>query len=210
LDKDPGSKLVEIADELRAIATNGLHWSATEYDQARYSRVLRLAAEIMSAADTRSAEEIEQIFRGDLSLRSPLVGVEGAVFDASGKILLVQRADNGLWCMPGGLADVGESPASVAERETWEETGLQVEVRRLVGVYNSSITLGWPLGVHLYHLTFICEPKGGTLRLTNETTAYGWFSEAESAALPLHRGHAFRIPEAFAVYTGRSEGGRFH
>jgi 8-oxo-dGTP pyrophosphatase MutT (NUDIX family) len=200
------ARLVRIADELRAIAVNGLNWAQNDYDRARYDRTLSLAADLLSLADTRDAGEIERIFRGDLGLRTPFVGVDAAIFNSEGKILLVQRADTQTWCMPGGMADVGESPAQVAEREVWEETGLYVETRRLVGVFDSRVTLGWPTSpVHLYHICFICERVGGDLTLTNETIAYGFFSEGEAASLSLHRGHAFRIPCAFRLYRNETE-----
>lgn len=206
MQDDVSNRLVALAGEVRAMAANGLHWSGNEYDHARYSRLLSVAAEMLAMADTRPVAEIEQVFRGDLGVRSPLVGVDAAVFDSAGRVLLVQRADNGRWCMPGGLADVGESPAQAAEREVWEETGLHVEARRLVGVFDGRVSLGWPAGaMHLYHIAFICERVGGTLALTNETLDFGYFSEEEAAALPLHRGHAFRIPVAFRVYRGESE-----
>ena len=199
--KDSGRRLVEMADELRAIATNGLRWAATEYDEARYQKTMSLAAELLSMVDTREAEEIERVFRGDLEIRTPFVGVDGAVFDEEGKLLLIQRKDNGSWAMPGGAADVGEPPSAVAVREVWEETGLRVRATRLVGVYDSR-KVGSPDAVHLYHLVFLCERKSGELALTNETLAFGYFSEEEVAGLELHKGHGPRIPDAFAMWRG--------
>jgi ADP-ribose pyrophosphatase YjhB (NUDIX family) len=206
MQDDVSNRLVALADEVRALASNGLQWAQNEYDRARYDRLLAVAAEMLAMADTRPAPEIEQVFRGNLGARSPLVGVDAAVFDEGGRMLLVQRVDNGRWCMPGGLADVGESPAQAAEREVWEETGLHVEARRLVGVFDGRVSLGWPAGAaHLYHIAFICERVGGRLALSNETTAFGYFTEEEATALPLHRGHAFRIPVAFRVYRRERE-----
>ena len=201
MSQDQGRRLVVIADELRAIATNGLKWQATEYDEARYQKTLSLAAELLSMVDVRGAEEMGRIFRGDLGIRTPFVGVDGAVFDAEGRLLLIQRKDNGSWAMPGGAADVGETPSAVAVREVWEETGLRVRAVRLVGVYDSR-KVGSPDAVHLYHLVFICEKESGELKLTNETLAFGYFSEEEVAGLALHRGHGARIPDAFAMWRG--------
>ena len=198
---DRERRLVEIADELRAIATNGLKWRATEYDEARYEKTMSLAAELLRMADTRGVEEIERVFRGDLEIRTPFVGVDGAVFDGEGRLLLIQRKDNGSWAMPGGAADVGEPPSAVAVREVWEETGLRVRAVRLVGVYDSRMVSS-PDAVHLYHLVFMCEQESGELELTNETTAFGYFSEEEVGGLTLHRGHGARIPDVFAMWRG--------
>jgi 8-oxo-dGTP pyrophosphatase MutT (NUDIX family) len=86
-------------------------------------------------------------------------------------------------------------------RETWEETGLRVSPVRLIGVYDSR-KVGSPDAMHLYHLVFLCERESGELTLTNETIAFGYFSEGEVAGLTLHRGHGARIPDAFAMWRG--------
>ena len=207
--KDTGARLTEIADELRAIAVNGLHWATNEYDHARYDKVLSLAAELLGMADTRSAADIERIFRGDLSIRTPIVGVCAVVFNDEGKILLVQRSDNGKWNMPGGAADVGEPPSAVAVREAWEETGLRVHAKRLIGVYDSR-AMRPDSPIHLYHLDFLCEPVGGELALTHETLAYGYFTQEEAATLHLHGSHGYLVPRAFSAYRGELDHTLFH
>lgn len=205
---DRGARLAEIADELRAIAVNGLHWAANDYDRARYDRALYLAAELLSMSDARQVGEIEEQFRGDLAVRTPFVGADAAIFDSEGKILLIRRKDNGRWAMPGGAADVGEPPSAVAVREAREETGLRVRPQGLVGVYDSRL-VGSPDAVHLYHLVFLCEVIDGALTLTNETIAYGYFTHEEIMSLPLHRGHGARIADAFSFHLGETTHTRF-
>ncbi len=205
MQEDPARKLIEIADELRSAAQNGLYWAKRredEYDLARYEKVMALAAQALALADSRGVDEIERIFRGELGIRSPLVGVAAAIFDGEGRILLTQRKDNSKWCMPGGLADVGETPSEVAVREVWEETGLRVQAMKLIGVFDSRKS-GSLVPVHLYHIDFLCERQGGELTLTNETIAYGYFSQDELQALDMHGSHAFRVPHAFSAH--RSE-----
>jgi 8-oxo-dGTP pyrophosphatase MutT (NUDIX family) len=202
MQEDPGRRLVEIADELRGVAQNGLFWAECTHDEyalARYEKVMELAAQLLSLADIRGAEEIERIFRGELGIRSPLVGVTAAVFNEEGCVLLTQRKDNGKWCMPGGLADVGEPPSEVAVREMWEETGLRVKPVKLIGVFDSRKS-GSLVPVHLYHLDFLCEKIGGELMLTNETVAYGYFREDELPSLDMHGSHAHRVPHAFQAH----------
>ena len=65
-------------------------------------------------------------------------GASALVLDEAGeRVLLTRRADNGRWCLPGGRTDPGESVAETCVREVWEETGLEVEVLRLIGLYSS-------------------------------------------------------------------------
>jgi ADP-ribose pyrophosphatase YjhB (NUDIX family) len=207
--KDAGLRVAEIADELRAIAVNGLQWCENEYDKARYEAALTLAARLLALSDTRTAGEIEQTYRGDLGIRSPLVGVDAAIFDEAGRLLLVQRADNERWCMPGGLADVGEPPSTVAERETWEESGLEVKTVRLVGVFDSR-TMKSQNPNHLYQITFMCEVLGGELTVTHETLDNGYYSEEEIEGLPIHGTAGYRIAQAFKAYRGELTEASFH
>jgi len=209
LNPAPGTRLVRLADVLRAIATNGLHWSADAHDRARYEQTLAVAAELAGMADTRDAAEIERLFRGDLGLRTPFVGVDGAVFDGSGRILLIQRADNALWAMPGGAAEVGETPAEAVAREVREETELDVFATRLLGVYDSR-RVDSPGAVHLYHLVFLCDVLGGSAACTPEAVAVAYVSQDDALGRPLQPGHGTRIGDAFRAHRGDTRDTIFH
>ena len=87
--------------------------------------------------DTRSVEEILALYSGDIGVQTPKVAAFGAVFDGQGRVLLMQRSDNRLWAMPGGMVEVGETAAQAAEREFWEETGVHVRAERLLGIYDN-------------------------------------------------------------------------
>jgi 8-oxo-dGTP pyrophosphatase MutT (NUDIX family) len=68
------------------------------------------------------------------------IGCSAFIFDATAeKVLLVQRADNGRWAIPGGYMEPGETPGEAAAREVWEETGLTVSVGQLAAVYSNPI-----------------------------------------------------------------------
>ncbi|HRQ24181.1 MAG TPA: NUDIX domain-containing protein [Anaerolineales bacterium] len=128
------------------------------------------------------------------------VGCCAVIFDeAREKALLTQRTDNGHWCLPGGRMEAGESAAEACERETWEETGLKVRAKRLVGVYSNPDQLViYPDGnkVFMVVLCFEAEVVGGELGLSDETTAFGWFSPVEMDSLPMHSNHKTRVEDA--------------
>src|SRR4051812_46646689 len=116
------------ADELRTIANEGLLWMAENpYDVQRYRRILGIAAAMFAVQDTRDLATIERVYHEDLGHLGPYSCGDGAVFEEHGRILLIQRKDNGLWAMPGGDLEVGETPAEGVCREVWEETGITVE-----------------------------------------------------------------------------------
>jgi ADP-ribose pyrophosphatase YjhB (NUDIX family) len=124
------------------------------------------------------------------------LGCSAAIFDKDGRILLTRRADNGQWCLPGGRMESGESAAEACEREVWEETGLNVRVKRLVGIYSHPDQLVvYPDGnkAHIVALHFEAEITGGTLGLSNETTAFGYYTLQELDGLEFLGRHKERI-----------------
>jgi ADP-ribose pyrophosphatase YjhB (NUDIX family) len=128
-------------------------------------------------------------------------GCSAVIFDETRtKVLLTQRTDNGLWCVPGGAMEPGESAAEACEREVFEETGLEVRVKRLVGIYSNPDQLViYPDGnkVHIVVMGFEAEITGGKLRLSNETTDVGFFTLAEMDDMPMHGMHKQRVEDAF-------------
>src|SRR5688572_27360840 len=67
---------------------------------------------------------------------SPIVGVFGAAFNANRELLLIQRADMPLWCLPGGVMSAGESVEQALRRECLEEVGIELRIDRLLGIYS--------------------------------------------------------------------------
>ena len=128
------------------------------------------------------------------------LGCAAVIFDsAREKVLLTRRTDNGLWCLPGGRVESGESVAEACQREVWEETGLKVRVKRLVGVYsNPDQLIIYPdeSKAFIVALCFEAEVIGGHLGLSDETTKFGYFSFAEMDALPMIGNHKERVLDA--------------
>lgn len=128
------------------------------------------------------------------------LGCSAVLFDDTRqKVLLTQRADNGRWCLPGGQLEPGESVTEACEREMWEETGLKVRAKKLVGVYSNPDQLViYKDGNKAFFvvLNFEVEVLGGELGLSNETTAFGYFSLAEIETMPMHGEHKSRVEDA--------------
>ena len=128
------------------------------------------------------------------------VGCSATIFDAAReKVLLTQRADNGRWCLPGGGLEAGESVEEACIREVWEETGLHVRVTRLIGVYsdpNQLVIYNDGNKAFFVVMSFEAEIIGGELGLSDETTAFGYFSLAEMDSMPMHDRHQQRVVDA--------------
>ena len=130
------------------------------------------------------------------------VGCSAVIFDRQReKILLTRRADNNQWCLPSGGMEPGESASEACIREVEEETGLQVTIKRLIGVYTTPhelIVYQDGNKIQLVVLCFEAETVGGELRLSCETTAYGYFSYQEIQGLDMLLNHARRIKDAYS------------
>jgi ADP-ribose pyrophosphatase YjhB (NUDIX family) len=178
-------QLLRWSECLAAIARTGLGFTENLYERERFEEVLRVAADI-SVAATLGANGVEDagelveewlgaVGEGVPGYVTPKVAVGAAVGNEKGELLLVQRADSGVWLYPTGWADVGYSAAEVVVKEVLEETGVEAEVIRLIAVLDG-LRLGFTR-VPLYSLVFHCRAVGGELQPHPlETSDVGWFS----------------------------------
>jgi ADP-ribose pyrophosphatase YjhB (NUDIX family) len=165
---------LEWARELQALSQTGLAFSTSLYDIQRYKRLAEIAAEMLESHTGLSREALLHNMLAQPGYATPKVDVRGAVV-REGKILLVQERTDERWCMPGGWADVGDSPSEVVVREVWEESGFQVVPRKVVGVYDANRS-GRPLELyHAYKIVFLCDLDGGTAHASDETLAVDFF-----------------------------------
>ena len=127
-------------------------------------------------------------------------GAAAIIFDENReKVLLTQRSDNGRWCLPGGGMDPGESALEACIRETMEETGLEARVTRLVGIYMSPDLIIEYADGNCWQpvaMTFEADVVGGELRLSDETTDYGYFLVDRLDDVDLMEHHLERIQDA--------------
>jgi ADP-ribose pyrophosphatase YjhB (NUDIX family) len=144
-----------------------LHFATNSYDRERYERLMSLATRGYSELLGTPEEQVRVRFLSELGYITPKVGADGAIFDQHGKILLMERADGSGWCLPCGWVEPNERPVDAMVREVREETGLEVEVQRLVGVFTRlpGVTNGPHTMVAVVHL---CRVVGGELTLSHE------------------------------------------
>lgn len=177
------------AKELQALSQTGLHFTEISYDRDRYQRVAQIAAEILAAHTSLAFEEVLSLNRREFGYATPKVDVRGVVFRED-RILLVQEAmDAGRWTVPGGWADVNETPSEAAEREVFEESGLRTRAIKLLSVYDRE-RQGHepPFPYHVYKVAFHCEWLSGSLRSDgSEITGADFFAEADLPELSVSR-----------------------
>jgi ADP-ribose pyrophosphatase YjhB (NUDIX family) len=191
-------ELVARADEIAVHAKNGTFWSKDRYDVERFERILALATEIVGSALDLEPAAIARGYSDDPGTITSKVGASVAAFDAGGRLLLIQRKDNARWAMPGGIVEYGETLANAATREAREESGIEVNVHALLGIYDAR-RHGFQTIYHWQHVVFLANVVGGTPGPSDETLAAGFFTPAEIATLSISPGHEDPIRDAFAA-----------
>ncbi len=125
------------AQEIFSLSQAGLTYSQNEFDIERYKRLQQISAEMIESQSELKMESVLESFSMQAGYTTPKIDVRGAVIH-DGKILLIQERMDGKWAMPGGWADLGNAPASVAEREVWEESGYRVKAQKVVAVIDAT------------------------------------------------------------------------
>ena len=97
-----------------------------------------------------------------------IIGAFGIIFDEQKRVLLVHRKDYDLWNLPGGTLEDFESPKNAVIREVKEETGLDVEISKLLGVYNKE-------NKNDMAFSFLCKVIGGEITLNDEADKIEYF-----------------------------------
>ena len=176
----PSEQLRFWAHELAAMATTGLEFATNDHDRDRYRHVAAIASDL-AAMTIDATFTPERPYLADTGVVSVKVGCSVAVFDDQGRVVLIERSDNGRWALPGGYADVGSSPSENALRELAEETGLFAEYHFYCGVGEANT----PAADHRaarpedYTLLFRGRLTGGEARPSAETTQVQLVDPAE-------------------------------
>lgn len=187
--------LADWISRLAAISQTGLAFSPDEFDRQRFEQVRLIAAE-MAAWPNGDVQSVEAMFTAMSGYATPKMVCRSAVIDDD-RILMVRETADGRWTLPGGWIDVGESPATSAEREVEEESGYVVEVMKLAAVYDKLRHDHPPTPHHSYLLFFLCSLVGGEARGSVETSEVGWFAPDQLPELSTLRATKSQILRMF-------------
>ncbi len=142
---------------LRRIAHLGLTYAKDEYDQERYAELHQISMELLSMISDEPLQKIKMYFSSKTEYITPKVDIRSVIFNNEGKILLVREKADGLWSLPGGWADIGNSPKETAEKEALEETGIRVRANKLLAVLDKRCHPHPPAPDYVYKIFIQCE-----------------------------------------------------
>ena len=186
------------ASRLNAIAQNGLTFSRDPFDRERYILIRSIAADIISSHTGVETSVVRDFFAREEGYATPKVDVRGVVF-REGTLLFVKEPDDGLWSLPGGWADVGESPSEAAVREVLEEAGYTTHAVKLLALHDRNKHAHPPYPHHAYKLFIRCELLSPVPAGSAETEAR-FFEEEAIPELSVTRVTAEQIARLFDHY----------
>lgn len=190
------SKWLAWAREIFSLSQAGLAFSKNPFDIARYKRLQEITAEMIASESDLALQAVLESFSMQAGYITPKIDVRGAVV-RDGKILLVQEGSDGRWAMPGGWADLGNAPASVAEREVWEESGYHVRADKVIAVIDANRIEPMEF-YHAYKIIFLCTLLDGEPRPSIETLAVEFFAPDHLPPLSILRTNESMLAEVFA------------
>jgi ADP-ribose pyrophosphatase YjhB (NUDIX family) len=179
-------RTLELARRLHALARTGLHFCSNEYDRERYVEIEQIAAELLSGPAPADRDALLALWRNETGYVTPKIEVRGAAFQ-DGRVLLVRETADGRWTLPGGWADVNESPSQAIEKEIEQESGFRARAVKLAALYDRSRHGHGESLHHGWKAFFLCEISGGEARGSYETDAVGFFLPDELPPMSLGR-----------------------
>jgi len=199
-------KWLEWAKRLQTMAQNGQNYAHDRYDIARYQEIAEIAMEMMAVGSGTELTVVRDLFAYETGHATPKVDVRVAAFRETAQrpeILLVRERRDGGWTLPGGWADVGETPSEAARREVREESGFEVEVKRLLALYDKRIHPHPPQPYYIYKLFFEAKIVGSNSASGDglETDAVGFFEPEALPRLSLDRTLPSQILRMFELHA---------
>ena len=185
------------AQRIQSIAQTGLAYAGDPYDRERYEQLREIAVEMAATGFAEDAEVLRPVFASGMGYPTPKVDVRAVVFRGD-ELLLVREARTGRWTFPGGWADVGDTPAVAAERETLEESGYRVRAEKLLAVLDKTRHEHPPSLDYTYKILIRCRLEGGEPRTCHEVDEIGFFREHSIPELDVDRTTPGQIVLAFA------------
>ncbi len=185
------SSVLDLSRRLLALSQTGLHFTAEEYDRERYREIGDIATRLLELQGAGTGTVREAWFVED-GYATPKVDVRGAVF-RDDRVLLVRERVDGKWTVPGGWADVNDTPSSAILKEIEQESGFTARITKLAAVYDRNKRNLPPYLFHSWKMFFLCEITGGAARTSYETTAVEFFALDQLPELSTGRSNAEQI-----------------
>lgn len=170
----PMTTTLDLARRLLALSQCGLHFTPQEYDRERYREIVEIATALLAAESNEHADSLRDRWFVEDGYATPKMDVRGAIF-RDDRVLLVREVTDGKWTLPGGWADVNDSPSLAVEKEIEQESGFTAKAVKLAALYDRNLHDHPAYLFHAWKAFFICDITGGEARTSHETDGVEFF-----------------------------------
>ena len=199
------NRLLTHAQRLQALAQAGLAYTTNPYDRERYEEIRAISVKLLEELTDETLEKIIRVFASEDGYQTPKIDIRAVIVRKGPEILLIrEKLDSDRWTLPGGWADIGYTPYEIAAKEAYEGTGLIVEPKRLLALFDKRKHPHPPQPWYVYKAFIQCEVQGGSLMQdTQETTGARWFrvDELPSVELSTDRTTASQLETIFRLVS---------
>jgi ADP-ribose pyrophosphatase YjhB (NUDIX family) len=186
--QNKAKELILISQRIRALSQTALTYSTNEYEIERSKEMIEISDRIVSIVSGMDERDIYTLYTPVKEYITPKVDIRAVIFNAKNEILLVKEQADGRWSLPGGWSDVGFTPKEIVVKEAKEETGFDVEVVRLLAIFDKKCWNHPSSTFYIYKMCFLCEMTGeGNDELTFDILDKGFFALDALPPLSLDR-----------------------
>ncbi len=195
------SQWVDWVKQLQSIAQAGKAYSKDKFDLERFEQLSSISHQMFAELSDTPVERVSELFIPESGYPTPKIDLRAAVIKDN-KILLVREREDDCWSMPGGWADVCETPSQGIVREVFEESGYVVSSPRLVAVKDRDVHPYYPkFPYHIYKMFFLCTFESGEALTNIEISDIGFFALDELPTLSEGRVLRTDIESMFEHYN---------
>jgi ADP-ribose pyrophosphatase YjhB (NUDIX family) len=181
-------ELILISQRIRALSQTALTYSKNEYEIERSNEMIEISDRITSIVGGMDEKDIHALYTPVKEYITPKVDIRAVIFNAKNEILLVKEQADGRWSLPGGWSDVGFTPKEVVVKEAKEETGFDVEIIRLLAIFDKKCWNHPSSTFYIYKMCFLCKMRGeDSDELTFDILDKGFFALNHLPPLSLDR-----------------------
>jgi ADP-ribose pyrophosphatase YjhB (NUDIX family) len=197
------SELLMLVKRVQAIAENGLHYAESDYDQDRYRDLEDISTRMISLVTNQSLETIKVATPEKNGYRTPKIDVRCVIFNDQDEILMVKERVDSRWSLPGGWCDVGYTPREIAEKEAFEEAGIDVKSTRVLAIFDKKCHDHPEDLYYTYKIFMECKAEDFKISTGMETLDVGFFKQEDIPELSTPRNTADQIYKMFDFHYGR-------
>lgn len=196
---------IELFKRLKSLADTGLVYAEDAYNRERYEEIKEISLELMAQVANEPIQVLKDFFLPVMDYPTVKVDVRGFVLNEMDEILMAKESVDGKWTIPGGWADIGDSPSEAVLKEIKEETGYDSKVVRLLAIYDKRCHSHPPQPFYIYKLIFFCEITGGVLKHGFDMQGADFFSLNKLPELSTDRILESQLRQLFVLAKEKSE-----